>query len=55
MGWPEMAGKHKNQATLAATAAFAGPTRARSAAAGRKILPAWSSSRPTPPSLARVQ
>ena len=39
---------------FAAAAAFAGPIRARPAADGRKILPAWSSCRPPPPSSARV-
>ena len=51
--WPENTkiGRPK----FAAAAAFAGPIRARSAAAGRKILPAWSSGRPPHPSLACVQ
>ena len=50
MGWPEMAEKHKIWLPkFAAAAAFAGPIRARPAA-GRKILPAWSSGRPPPPS-----
>ena len=40
---------------FAAAAAFAGPIWARPAAAGRKILPAWLSSRPPPPSPASVQ
>ena len=40
---------------FAAAAAFAGPIRARPTAAGRKILSAWSSGRPPPPSQARIQ
>ena len=56
MSWPEMAEKHKIPVTkLAAAAAFAGLIRAHPAAAGRKILPAWSSSRRPPPYLARLQ
>ena len=56
MGLSEMAGKHKNPAThVSAAAAFAGPIRACPAAAGRKILPAWSSGHPPSPSLERVQ
>ena len=40
---------------LAAAAAFASPIRARPAAAGWEILPAWSFGRPPPPWPARVQ
>ena len=40
---------------LAAAAAFAGPIRARPTAASREILPGWSSGRPPPPCLERVQ
>ena len=54
MGWPEMAGKRKNPVTQVVAPAFVGPILARSAAVGRKILPAWSSGRPPPPCLARV-
>ena len=43
------------QPKFAAAAAFAGLIRSRPAAAGRKILPAWSSGRPPPPSPVRVQ
>ena len=47
MGRPEMAEKHKNPATQ-----VGGRRRLRRpdpGASGRKILPAWSSSRPPPP------
>ena len=55
MGWPEWPEKTKiRRPKFAVTAAFAGPIRARPTAAGRKILPAWSSGRPPPPSPARV-
>ena len=40
---------------FAAAAAFAGPIRVRPAAAGREILPAWSSGRPPPPWPAHLQ
>ena len=40
---------------FAAAVAFACPIRGIPAAAGRKILPAWSSGCPPPPTPARVQ
>ena len=56
MDWPEMARKHKNPMTqVCGCRRLAGPIRARPAVAGRKILPVWSSGRPPPPCLARVQ
>ena len=51
--WPKNTKIHRPK--LVAAAAFAGPIRARPAAAGQKILPSWSSGRPPPPCLARVQ
>ena len=51
--WPENT-KIRQPKFTAAAAAFAGPIRAGPAAAGRKILPAWSSGRPPPPSPARI-
>ena len=51
--WPENTKIRRPK--FAATAAFADPIRARPAAAGRKILPAWSSGRRPPPSPAGVQ
>ena len=52
MDWPEIAGKHKNPATQ-----VCGCRRLRwpDPATGRKILMAWSSGCPNPPSPARVQ
>ena len=56
MGQPEIAEKHQNPVTQSgAAASFAGPIRARLAAASREILPAWSSGRPPPPWMAHVQ
>ena len=54
MGRPEMGGKHKNLVTQVA-AAFVGPIRARLTTAGLEILSAWSSGRPPPPWLERLQ
>ena len=56
MGLPEWLENTKIQRPkFAAAAAFAGPIRARPAAASQKILPAWSSGHPPPPSPVRVQ
>ena len=56
MGWPEMAGKHKNSTTqVCGCRPFTGPIRARPAAAGWKLLPAKPSGRPPPPYPVRVQ
>ena len=56
MGRPEMAGKHKNLATqVCGPRRFVGPIWEHPVAAGREILPAWSSGRPPPPWPAHVQ
>ena len=56
MGRHEMAGNTKiRRPKFAATAAFVGPIRERPVAAGREILPAWSSGRPPPTWPAHVQ
>ena len=56
MGWPEIAEKQKiRRPKLVAAAVFTGPIRALPAAVGQKFLLAWSSGRPPPPCLARLQ
>ena len=56
MGRPGMVENTKiRRPKVTATSSFAGPIQACPAAAGREILPAWSSGLPPPPWPAHVQ